>query len=88
MKSMVAAIKQRVTVEPGGRIALQSAELRPGESAEVIVMVERPSESSPDERLHALRQLRKNLNLTHAAAAGWESDVRAERMAWRNPSGQ
>jgi hypothetical protein len=86
--SMVATIKQRVTVEAGGRIAVQSAELREGEAAEVIVIVERPSEVSAAERLGALNELRKSLNLTIEAASGWEADIQAERAAWRTPTAQ
>jgi hypothetical protein len=37
---MVAAIKQQVTVQPGGVIEIRSPELKPGTSAEVIVLVE------------------------------------------------
>jgi hypothetical protein len=83
---MVTAIKQRVTVEAGGRVALQSAELCEGESAEVIVMVDRPSAVSADDRLASLKQLRESLKLTTAAAQHWESEIRAERAASRIPS--
>lgn len=37
---MVAAIKQQVTVLPGGVIEVRSPELTPGARAEVIVLVE------------------------------------------------
>jgi hypothetical protein len=37
---VVAAIKERVTVQPGGVIEIRSPELTPGTSAEVIVLVE------------------------------------------------
>ena len=37
---MVAAIKQRVTVQPGGVIEIRSPELTPGASAEVIILVD------------------------------------------------
>jgi hypothetical protein len=36
---MVAAIKQQVTVQPGGVIEIRSPELTPGSSAEVIVLL-------------------------------------------------
>lgn len=39
---MVAAIKQRVTVQPGGIVEVRSPELRPGARAEVIVLIEQP----------------------------------------------
>ena len=78
---MVTAIKQHVRVEAGGRVAVQSAELREGESAEVIVIVERAGPTPPADRLDALRQLRASLNLTADAADRWEAEVRAERDA-------
>jgi len=78
---MVTTIKQLVKVEAGGRVAVQSAELHEGESAEVIVRVERPE--GADERSQALRALRQSLNLSPAQTAKWEADVRAERAAWR-----
>lgn len=37
---MVAAIKQHVTVQPGGVIEIRSPELKAGTAAEVIVLVE------------------------------------------------
>jgi hypothetical protein len=37
---VVAAIKQQVTVQPGGVIEIRSPELTPGASAEVIVLVD------------------------------------------------
>lgn len=36
---MVAAIRQQVTVQPGGLVEVRSPELKPGTSAEVIVLV-------------------------------------------------
>jgi hypothetical protein len=41
---MVAAIKQTVTVEPGGVVRVTSPELQAGARAEVIVLVERPGD--------------------------------------------
>jgi hypothetical protein len=83
LNAMVTAIKQRVRVEAGGRVAVQSPELHEGESAEVIVMVDRPSARGPDERLKALDQVRQSLNLSPSLVARWETDMRAERAAWR-----
>ena len=37
---MIAALKQRVTVGPGGVVEVRSDQLRPGDEAEVIVLVE------------------------------------------------
>jgi hypothetical protein len=49
---MVAAIKQTVTVGPGGVVQVTSPELQPGTRAEVIVLVQsvdQKSEPSADE---------------------------------------
>jgi hypothetical protein len=43
---MVAAIKQTVTVGPGGVVQVSSPELRVGARAEVIVLVESSEETS------------------------------------------
>ncbi len=45
---MVVTIKQRVTVQPGGIVEVQSPELTPGAHAEVIVLVEQPGEAPTD----------------------------------------
>jgi hypothetical protein len=37
---MTQALRQRVTIQPGGRIAIQSDRLTAGQSAEVIVLIE------------------------------------------------
>lgn len=39
---MVAAVRQQVTIQAGGRIEVQSPELTPGLRAEVIVLVDQP----------------------------------------------
>lgn len=40
---MVRAIKQTVTVQPGGRVEVTSEQLSPGTEAEVIILVESSS---------------------------------------------
>jgi hypothetical protein len=81
---MVTTIKQRVTVEAGGRVAVQSPELHEGELAEVVVMVERHADPTPQQRLKSLEQLRESLNLSPELAAKWQAELRAERQAWRS----
>ena len=39
---MIAAVRQRVTVKPGGVVEIHSSELRAGEEADVIVLVTAP----------------------------------------------
>jgi hypothetical protein len=48
---MVAAIRQQVTVQPGGVVEVRSPELTPGSSAEVIVLVEAASPPPRDRPL-------------------------------------
>ena len=45
---MVAAIRQQVTVQPGGVVEVRSPELTPGARADVIVLVE-PAPAPADE---------------------------------------
>jgi hypothetical protein len=61
---MVAAIKQRVTVKPGGLIEVRSPELLAGQQADVIVLVNAatlPPPTGDDESLRAssLARLRR-----------------------------
>jgi len=44
---MVAAIRQQVTVQPGGLVEVRSPELQPGARAEVIVLVEAQNGDQP-----------------------------------------
>lgn len=46
-KGMVAAIKQRVTVQAGGLIEVRSPELRQGQQADVIVLIESAAATPP-----------------------------------------
>jgi hypothetical protein len=82
-QGIVTTIKQRVTVGAGGSVAIHSNELHEGESAEIIVMVERATETGSDDRLRALQDLRSRLALSADVAAVWEYEVRSERSAAR-----
>ena len=80
---MVNAVRQRVTVGPGGIVEIQSPELPVGAEAEVIVLVEQPATTpiatDAAARLAAFRQLQKELNLTPESAAKWIEEVRQMR---------
>lgn len=80
---MVAAIKQRVTVQEEGRIEVRSPQFHPGAVAEVIVLLE-PQPSAPS--LTALDQLQRSLELDPAGAQAWVEQVRAERAASPRPA--
>ena len=77
---MVAAIRQTVTIGPGGKIEVQSPELLEGRRADVtVVMEESPSIAR---KLAALDRLEKSLNLDEAKAEAWKREVREERRSW------
>ncbi len=78
---MVAAIRQTVTVQSGGKVEVRSPKLLEGAKAEVIVLIEEPDSqksSSPTELLDALQE---SLQLTAPAAHDWIQQARAERQA-------
>ena len=77
---MNAAIRQTVTVQPGGVVDFASPELREGTEAEVIVLVAAAPE--PQHRLAAFQALQQSLALTPAAAEKWTREVAAERKAF------
>jgi hypothetical protein len=77
---MTAAIRQTVTVQPGGVVHFVSPELREGTEAEVIVLVSTTAE--PEGRLSTFRALQASLALTVAASANWSEEATAERKAF------
>lgn len=76
---MNAAVRQTVTVQPGGVVHFASPELREGTEAEVIVLVTACQE--PAHRLAAFQALQQSLALTPAAAEKWTREAAAERKA-------
>lgn len=78
---MVAAIRQTVTIGQDGRIEVRSPELKEGERAEVIVLLEEQPISIA-RKLAALDKLQKSLNLDEAKAAEWIRTAREEREAF------
>lgn len=77
---MNAAVRQTVTVQPGGAVHFASPELREGTEAEVIVLVAASAE--PTRRLAAFQALQQSLALTPAAADKWTREAAAERKAF------
>ena len=77
---MVAAIRQTVTVGPGGRVEVQSPRLKEGSRAEVIVLLEEPT--GPAGQLAAFDRLQKRLNLDARRAREWSEQARAERESF------
>lgn len=74
---MASTVKQKVTVQPGGVVQVQSPELMPGSTADVIVI--------PDTTALPLSKLVKVIG---SAAGGFASPdevdafIRRERDAW------
>ena len=77
---MDVAIRQTVTVQPGGVVHFASLELRAGTEAEVIVLV--AATPDPEGRLAAFQALQQSLALTPGAAEKWTSEAAAERKAF------
>jgi hypothetical protein len=77
---MTAAIRQTVTVQPGGVVHFVSSELREGTEAEVIVLVS--TTADPERQLATFRALQESLALTAAASAKWSEEATAERKAF------
>ena len=79
---MVAAIRQTVTVGSGGKVEIQSPELREGATAEVIVLLDEAPATTPAERVALWRRLQKSMKLSAEQAAAWAEEVRQERRAF------
>ena len=81
---MVAAIRQRVVVKKGGVVEVRSDELKPGDSAEVIVLVEAEDDPAPTretDQVKAFEALQRSMGLKPDAAAAWAAEARRERKA-------
>ena len=76
---MVSAIRERVTVQAGGRIEIRSSQLPAGTEAEVIVMVE-----SPAAERQSLRNLIGKGRGCFATAQEADQFIRGERKAWES----
>ena len=85
--SMVAAIKQLLTVQHDGRLEIRAPELRAGEQAEVIVLVQPQGPAKTLTPLEALDALQRSLRLDQKSADAWMQQVRAERDV-SGPSGE
>ncbi|MGD0089857.1 MAG: hypothetical protein ABSE73_08040 [Planctomycetota bacterium] len=85
---MVTALKQIVTVQPGGRVELTSAELKPGAQAEVIVLVDQQAKPEAPNLmgLGARNPFAILLNVPKGgcfkSAAEIDAFIRSERDAW------
>ena len=74
---IVTAIRQRVTVQPGGTIEVQSDELQPGAMAEVIVLVE--AKIAPNPTLSSFIGAGKGC---YSSVEEVDAFIRSERDAW------
>jgi len=82
---MVAAIRQLVTITSPGTLQLHAPELKPGDRAEVIVLIESATSEQTLSPLQALDALQKSLNLTPEAAQAWVKLARQERDSFGSP---
>jgi hypothetical protein len=74
---MVAALKQRVTIQPGGLIEVRSSELTPGAQAEVIVLVD-----SSSGELQPLASFIGSGKGCYSSIEDADAFIRSERDAW------
>ena len=79
---MVGAIRQTLTIQSAGTVEVRSPELRAGDRAEVIVLIETAECRTAGSPLEALGALQASLQLTAPAAAEWIRCARAERQAF------
>jgi len=77
---MVQALRQTVTIRQPGHLEISSPELRAGDVAEVIVLVQAPPSAAIDP-IAALDQLQRSMKLTPERAQEWIDEVNAERAA-------
>jgi hypothetical protein len=81
MAAAIKAVRQVVTVQPGGRVEFTSPELPSGARAEVIVLIESPAAPGQG-AVEVLDALQRSLALDPAAAAQWAAAARADRESW------
>jgi len=79
---MVAAIRQTVTIQSAGTVEVHSPELRAGDRAEVIVLIEGAECRQVGSSLEALDALQASLQLTMPTAADWARAAEVERHAF------
>ena len=76
---MAPALRQRVTVKPGGVIEIRSPDLQPGTTAEVIVL---PASAPP--RRHSLASCIGMAKGLFATPQDADEFLRRERDAWES----
>lgn len=83
---MVGALKQTVTVQQGGRIEIRSAELKPGLTAEVIVLFEQAGSEHPaaPKEVNPFAILLNAPKGCFSTADEIDAFIRSERDAWES----
>lgn len=76
---MIDAIRQQVTVQPGGVIELQSPDLPVGARVEVIVLVDSPFKSK-----RSLRRMLGTASQSFANVREVDTFIRQERDNWES----
>jgi len=83
---MTIAIRRKVTILPNGKIEIQDKDLRPGASAEVIILVdEEPTiESDQEQLLEDLQKLFKTTQALPNLEQISEDEIAAEIETYRS----
>ena len=83
---MTIAIRRKVTILPNGKIEIQDKDLRPGASAEVIILVdEEPTiESDKEQLLEDLQKLFKTTQALPNLEQISEDEIAAEIETYRS----
>ncbi|HJU04690.1 MAG TPA: hypothetical protein VJ692_06010 [Nitrospiraceae bacterium] len=76
---MSSVLKQKVTIQPGGIVHIQSAELTPGATADVIIIPETPPAASS-----SLARLIGTAKGGFASPSDVDAFIRRERDAWHS----
>jgi hypothetical protein len=82
---MVAAVRQIVTIQPGGLVEVRSPELKAGEQAEVIVLVQPPVTQPAVAPAGSWRRHAGTINSGDPRAADNER-IDADLTAWHDPA--
>ena len=78
---MVRAIREIVTAGAGGRVQVDVPDLKPGDRAEVIVLLGELASApiAPNDPIEALDRLQRAANLGDLAAQAWAASAKEER---------
>ena len=79
---MVRAIKEQVTIKPGGLLEIRRSDLPAGVTVEVIVMIGEPGEGESEGRPRDLSSFFGKVKDCFESGEAADAFLRAERDAW------